>query len=121
MVTIDDDYNISCKAGEAFTLNFDFWSDDAHTVGINMTGKTVRFTAKRTKDNDPTDSKAAIKIDVVLSAPSPTNRCPIPFIGSGTNGTDILFGDYYYDVKVDSDDYYPISARFHVDQAVTKR
>jgi hypothetical protein len=126
MVTIDSSTNeITCYTGEAFTLNYYFWTDVAHTAAKDMTGSTVRFTVKRTKDVDLADTKAVIKIDEVTTSPNPTNLVVISLESTGQNdGTNIVAGQYYYDVKVHpvtSEDYYVTAGKFTVTQGVTNR
>jgi hypothetical protein len=126
MVTIDSETGeITCFAGTGFALNFYFWTDAANTVAKDMTGAIIRFTAKKQLDNDPTDAKAVIRIDTTLTAPSPVNLGTITFSDDATiTGTNIVPGQYYYDVKVhpaSGDDYVAYHGKFTVEQSVGKR
>jgi hypothetical protein len=126
MVTIDSTTNeITIYTGEACTLNYYFWTDAAHTAAKDMTDNTVRFTVKRTKDVDPTDAKAVIKIDEVTTTPNPTNLVVISLESTGTdNGTNLVAGQYYYDVKVhpvSGENYYVTAGKFTITQGVTNR
>ena len=126
MVTIDSSTgDIACYTGEAFTLNFYFWTDSANTVPKDMTGQTVRFTVKRTKDIDPTDANAVIKVDYVVVTPPAINLAVITVDQNGsTTGSKIVAGQYYYDVKVHpltGANYYAYASKFSVTQSVTNR
>lgn len=126
MVTLDSETGeISCFTGEAFTLPYYFYTDSDRTIAKDMTGSTVRFTVKKTRDTDPLDSKAVIKIDEVTTTPSPTNLVVIGFESTGANdGTNIVPGQYYYDVKVnpaDDANYFVSSGLFTVTQSVGNR
>ncbi len=94
-----DNTKLSIIRGDTKTWPLTFYSDEAKTTPINITGWTIFFTVKEKTDapNDSADTSAKIKKDVT-SHSDPTHG--VTSLTLSPTDTDIEPGTYLYDLQV---------------------
>ena len=110
---------ITIPKGTTYAITFTYKRDG---VAADLTGATVYFTIKSAEfDSDADDSDALIKKDVTVHTDAESGETEITLSPTDTN---VVPGDYFYDIKVkeaDGDVYKAVEGKVKVDGSPTNR